>query len=188
MTRFYYSQLVKDGLIHCYLCRADGDYVGFVAATDRPLSFMREGMRRHPVRLAAVLTQCLCQKPSRARVLVATAADSRRRTSAEDGADLGEILSIGVLETARRPGDASGPRPSRALLDAAVGFLAERGCRQVEVNVEEDNARAIRFYESRGFVLRRSPLGHPNELRGRLVLQPIQVAHPRDRRMGDPAP
>ena len=171
MTRFYYTQLVKDGLIRCYLYRLDGEYVAFLAVTDKPLSFMSEGVRRHYVRLAAVLALSLFQKPSRARIMFATSAASRRRATTEGTDGLGEVLSIGVLEAFRGRRDAmTGKRISAALLDAGIRYLSDRGCRRIDVNVDQDNVRAIRFYESYGFVLERSLLALPSDWRGRLVL------------------
>jgi len=171
MTRFYYTQLVKDELIRCYLYRLDGEYVGFLAVTDQPLSFMGEGVRRHYVRLALILALSLCQKPSRARIMFATSAASRRRATTEGTDRLGEILSIGVLEAFRgQRVDPGGKRISAALLDAGIRYLSDRGCRRIELNVDQDNVRAIRFYQSYGFVLERSPLALPHDWRGRLVL------------------
>jgi mycothiol synthase len=66
---------------------------------------------------------------------------------AGDGADeaIGEIYVLGI-----DPG-AQGMSLGRALTDLGLAHLRARGLRQVLLYVEEDNAAAVRLYESRGF-------------------------------------
>ena len=58
---------------------------------------------------------------------------------------LGEVYILGVSPRAQ------GMRLGRALLDAGLAYLAERGCQTVLLYVDDDNAAAMRLYERAGF-------------------------------------
>lgn len=60
-------------------------------------------------------------------------------------ADEAEVLSVAVIE--RRRGQGGG----KALFGRHLGQLAAAGARRVALEVDEDNAAAIRLYESFGF-------------------------------------
>jgi ribosomal protein S18 acetylase RimI-like enzyme len=59
----------------------------------------------------------------------------------------GEVIAINVIR------EVAGTGAGRALMDAAVGWLRERGLSPIRLWVLEDNPRARRFYERYGFVL-----------------------------------
>ena len=62
-----------------------------------------------------------------------------------DAADEGEILNLAVAEGGRRRG------LGRALVQAIVAALSERGVRQVYLEVRESNAAARALYAAFGF-------------------------------------
>lgn len=62
-----------------------------------------------------------------------------------DAADEGEILNLAVAEGGRRRG------LGRALVEAIVAALSERGVRQVYLEVRESNAAARALYAGFGF-------------------------------------
>ncbi|MGH2712541.1 MAG: GNAT family N-acetyltransferase [Thermoleophilaceae bacterium] len=55
--------------------------------------------------------------------------------------------------------DARGAGLGRALVTAAVERAAARGCRRMELDVNETNTAAIAFYESLGFTTEPKPPG-----------------------------
>ena len=58
-----------------------------------------------------------------------------------------------VRESARRGG------LGRALVEAALARARERGCRRIELDVNEDNAPALALYAACGFTLEPKPPG-----------------------------
>lgn len=54
---------------------------------------------------------------------------------------------------------ARGRGVGRALLDVVVERAQSRGCRRVELDVNEDNAPAVALYEAAGFAVSRKPPG-----------------------------
>ena len=58
-----------------------------------------------------------------------------------------------VRDAARRGG------LGRALVEAAVARARERGCRRIELDVNEDNAAALALYQACGFTLEPKPPG-----------------------------
>ncbi len=61
-------------------------------------------------------------------------------------ADECEILALGILKEMRRQGLA------REMITHALKIEKQRGVRHVHLEVQEDNASAIAFYESLGFL------------------------------------
>jgi GNAT superfamily N-acetyltransferase len=70
-------------------------------------------------------------------------------TSAEDC----WLEDLYVRAPARRTG------LGRGLIDAAVGRALERGCRRIELDVNEDNEAALALYQACGFTLEPKPPG-----------------------------
>jgi ribosomal protein S18 acetylase RimI-like enzyme len=170
MTRFFYSQLVKDGLIQCLLYRHGGRYVGFLSITEKPFSFMEEGRRLHLVRLALILALAVLARPGRLRILVDTITAGRRDAPA-DAAGIGEFLSFGVLdEFAGHRDDDCRLRIPTLLFDEGIRHFRDRGFRRIEWNVDKDNLRAMLLYRSYGASFERSPLAWPSDYRVRLEL------------------
>ena len=55
--------------------------------------------------------------------------------------------------------DARGGGYGRALVEAAVASARERGCKRIELDVNEQNTDALRFYASLGFTTEPKPPG-----------------------------
>jgi ribosomal protein S18 acetylase RimI-like enzyme len=63
------------------------------------------------------------------------------------------------LEDLYVDGSARGTGLGRALVNAAFERARERGCRRIELDVNEQNTAAIAFYESLGFTTEPKPPG-----------------------------
>jgi ribosomal protein S18 acetylase RimI-like enzyme len=77
----------------------------------------------------------------------------RYRLSVWTGADDCWLEDLYVHDGARRAG------LGRALVSAAVGRAEARGCKRIELDVNESNAAALAFYESLGFTTEPKPPG-----------------------------
>jgi ribosomal protein S18 acetylase RimI-like enzyme len=77
----------------------------------------------------------------------------RYRLSVWTGVDDCWLEDLFVTEAARRGG------LGRALVSAAIERATERGCRRIELDVNEQNTEAIAFYESLGFTTEPKPPG-----------------------------
>jgi GNAT superfamily N-acetyltransferase len=77
----------------------------------------------------------------------------RYRLSLWTGADDCWLEDLFVEEVARGGG------LGRALVSAAIDRARERGCRRIELDVNEQNTEAIAFYESLGFTTEPKPPG-----------------------------
>jgi ribosomal protein S18 acetylase RimI-like enzyme len=77
----------------------------------------------------------------------------RYRLSVWTGADDCWLEDLYVADAARRGG------LGRALVAAAIERARQRGCRRIELDVNEQNGEAIAFYESLGFTTEPKPPG-----------------------------
>ena len=77
----------------------------------------------------------------------------RYRLSVWTGADDCWLEDLFVTAAARSGGH------GRALVEAAFESARARGCRRIELDVNEQNTGAIRFYESLGFTTEPKPPG-----------------------------
>jgi GNAT superfamily N-acetyltransferase len=80
-------------------------------------------------------------------------AQIRFRWSVWKSADDCWLEDLYVRETARRAG------LGRALVEGAVDRARDRGCRRIELDVNEDNEAALALYEACGFTLEPKPPG-----------------------------
>jgi ribosomal protein S18 acetylase RimI-like enzyme len=97
-------------------------------------------------------TEFLLAAPGRDRP-AAGVCQLRYRLSVWTGADDCWLEDLYVYEGARGTG------LGRALVDAAFERARARGCRRIELDVNETNADAIAFYESLGFTTEPKPPG-----------------------------
>ena len=173
MTRFYYSRLVRDGLIACDFYVHQGEYAGFIVYTDSPSTFMEEGRRRHFLFLAALLVWCFALWPPRLRTILQAMKITRRREPAEDEGRTGELLSFGVLPAHRQARDPrTGLRISNVLFEHAIATFRDRGFARFRWNLERDNKAAMLFYLSYGATAEESQAAWPSDYRLTLNLGP----------------
>ncbi len=166
MNRFYYSRLVKDGLITCDFYVHRGEYAGFVVSTESPSTFMAEGRRRHFVFLLALLGWCVVLWPPRLGTILQTMKIARRRQPLEEESRTGELLSFGVLPAHRQARDPeTGLRISNVLFDHAIAKFRDRGFTRLQWNLEGDNKPAMFFYLSYGATATKSETAWPSDYR-----------------------
>lgn len=152
MRRFYYRELVQDGLICVDLCYSDGVAAGFVAYTRYASDFMAQGLRRHWLRLAGVMAGSVVRRPLLLGEIVRVLALMRNRKQQAGDVSRGEILSLGVLpeyrsgEFARR----TGRRVSLELFGSARDYFARQNIASFRMLVGADNREALLFYHALG--------------------------------------
>lgn len=151
MRGFYYRDLVADGLVRGAIAYVDGEPAGFVTFTLDSDGFMGAGIRRHPVRLVAVMAVAVLAEPFR-RVPAVLEARSilAHRSAASDEQRGAEILSLGVRPRfmRQRMGNAL---LGVGLLEGSVRRLRELGARRVRAVVDEGNTAAMLLYNALGW-------------------------------------
>jgi ribosomal protein S18 acetylase RimI-like enzyme len=149
-----YRPQISDGLIEAVVYFVDGEPAGFVAYTDRAITFHREALRRHWLRAAAVLAWSVASQPRRiARVLRSLRVLLSRRAETRIGADpMAEVVCVAV-----RPkfltapfARATGRRVSEDLIRFAADRLRERGLHELRMLVDADNRGVLLLYHALG--------------------------------------
>ena len=94
-------------------------------------------------------------------------------SATKDRAGIGHIGAMWVAPAAR------GGRFGSRLLDRALDFLGQTGCRTIELSVTEGNAGPLSLYRSRGFALtgRSEPLREGSSLRNLFMRIERDPAH-----------
>lgn len=148
IARFYYSVLVKKGLIDAYLYKHSDKYSGFIACTDYPFDLMKLGSKGSFYRLLRVLFISILSNPMRLFVLFKIVKDkfpSEARSKLENA---GQFMSFGVLEEYRKNTDENtGKTVTQSLMDQVFEHFRERGKKSFFLLVLESNERAINFYK-----------------------------------------
>ena len=83
---------------------------------------------------------------------------------AENRRQIGHIITIDVIERARRTGVGS------ALLEATEGKLLRAGATSVALETPVNNAAAIRFYKSEGYYVEKTVAGYYSNQMDALVM------------------
>lgn len=152
MTRFYYKKLVEADLIRCILKSCGGKYVGFIAYTQYPYSFMAMGAKKYFFSLSSMLFQSILQKPSRLKVLLKVSKDNNFRQKKHNEEDkIAELLSLGVLkEYLNNIDEATGLRFSHLLFRSMVADLKKDAVKILRIVTRRDNEQALKFYRQYG--------------------------------------
>jgi ribosomal protein S18 acetylase RimI-like enzyme len=163
LRRFYYSQLVEDGLVRCRICRADESIVGFAAYTLRPFDFMGIGLRKHLLSLGGLMLVSLASRPAMIRdvLFVLRLMDQIGEDSREAAVSrVGELLSLVVapeFQDCVFPGGAS--RLPVRLVEATIADFRQAGFRRVRFTVQPSNRAANILYSAMGCSLERIERG-----------------------------
>lgn len=132
---FYYRRLLSSGVIQCDLVFSKGQYVSFSSYTDRPWTFMEEGIRRFRLRLYIVLFISIVMKPSRIKTII----KCMKRNNDRTGDDfVGESLSFG------------GSVNVRELFERTINHFKGIGYQRIRMVIRKDNFSSILFFQSFG--------------------------------------
>lgn len=149
-----YGMHMRDGSLRCALYEIGGSPAGFVAYTDRGVSFHRDGLRGHWFYAGVALAQSLVLDPRRlAGLLRALRVVLSRRGEAEDLSDpLGEIVCIAVKREylGREYRRTDGVSISEALVRHAGDQLKALGLDRMRALVDAPNKAALMLYHKLG--------------------------------------
>lgn len=151
---FCYTVLIREGLLRAAVCEADGQAAGFIAYTDRSITFHRDALRKHPFQVGWVLMRSIAldarmfTKIVRAlRVIYSRSRETRIGTD-----PLAEVVAIGVLPEYRSTQFVrrTGRRISHELIRHAARWFRDRGLERMRLVVDADNLQTVLFYHSLG--------------------------------------
>lgn len=155
MTRFYYTKLIKAGLVNCDLCKHEGKYVAFLAYTKYPFTFMEEGRRRYFLYLSFLLLESLLLNPYRIKTILKVIQIGRKRQFKKNGNKTGEMLSFGVLEPYGNVRDeTTGLRISNLLFERALAYFKKEGFVRIRGEIKKDNKPSLLFWSLYGGVIK----------------------------------
>ena len=141
-ARAFYSACVRVGSARGFVEVEDGTVHGFVLGSSRPSELKGEVFRRNPFgALAGLFAGCL-RKPSAFGFLMKSSKGPDEGTY--DG-HCPELTYLAVAPDNRKTG------AGRRLVDAFTGAMRDARVTSYELSVDDDNAGAIRFYETMGF-------------------------------------
>lgn len=149
LREFYYGTLVRDGLIGCTTGTVDGRVVGFISYAVDPLTFMTEGIKRHPVQLAWILAGSVLRKPSLIGnlILVVRMMWDRRHDAASGAVDgRGEVLSMATRPAYQSHVPEGGrSRLTVRLFEDMMDYYREAGVTRFHFLVAPDNRASNLF-------------------------------------------
>lgn len=150
-----YINNMRDDQLKVAVYDIDGATVGFVAYTDRSISFHRTSLKKHWIRTAVTLIRSLLEDPRRIMALMRALAvlGSRRTEHGVVGNDpMGEVVCVAVQpeylkNEYRLP---SGPRPGESLIAFAARRLRKLGVNEMRMLVDADNKAVLFLYRALG--------------------------------------
>jgi ribosomal protein S18 acetylase RimI-like enzyme len=153
MSRFYYRQLPRLGLIFGQIAFVNEEPAGFIVATDDSSGFMLRAVRSKFFSIAATMITSILRDPKRLGAVWEAIQIMRGLPAAQEGNAVGELLSFGVLPAfrSREFMVRSRLRISQDLLNAAVDQMKRRGVAAARVIVDADNLEARLFYLGNGW-------------------------------------
>ena len=150
-----YVNNMRDGQLKVAIYDIDGDAAGFVAYTDRSISFHRTSLKKHWARTAFTLMLSLLENPKRLLALTRALAvlGSRRSEGEVVGSDpMGEVVCVAVqpkyLKAEYRLN--SGSRPGESLIAYAAHRLTDLGVDEMRMLVDADNKAVLFLYRALG--------------------------------------
>lgn len=149
LSEFYYKILTKNKLIDVYLYKINSDYVGFIACTDYPFTFMKNGVKRNFLRLSIILIFSILLVPSRYRLLLKMKDDVNLDDLKKERVEsIGQFMSFGVLEEYRKHLDEfTNLSIANVLMRKVFSHFTKRKMNIFFLLVLKTNKNAIAFYK-----------------------------------------
>ena len=168
LSKFYYSKLPKHKLIDVYLYKEKEDYVGFISCTNKPFTFMKEGLKNNFFLIISILIISIILKPSRLLILFKFIFETRKdklmiNYQNKYGNKMGEFLSFGVLKDYRRIIDDTEKVsiPNVLMVLVSTHFRANN-IKYALLRILDTNLVAIKFYKKHSGVV--FPSEKPNQV------------------------
>lgn len=154
LEKFCYTVLLKDGLMKAALYEVEGQPAGFIAYTDKSITFHRFAIRNHLGYVIYLLILSIIRYPwVVARLQKVIYLMLSRRAEKELRKDLqAEVLAIGVLQEYRSPVfiRKTGLRISEQLIDHVASYFRSVGFKKMRLIVDADNRPALICYHNLG--------------------------------------
>jgi len=149
MTRFYYSKLVRAGIIKCDLCEYQGEFIGYIVYTKFSATVMEEAVKCCWFNFGITLILSLLQNPLRTKTVFELMFQNKARNINIDKKNTGEILSFGVLEEfASLKNEKTGLRAGTELFEKACAYFNKEKLDIVQADVRKNNLKALFFYKA----------------------------------------
>jgi hypothetical protein len=150
-----YANNMRDGQLQVAIYEIDEQPAGFIAYTDRSISFHRTSLRKHWVRTIYTLSLSILEDPRRLAALVRALAvlGSRRAEQSVVGNDpMGEVVCVAAkpMYLTAEYRLKNGLRPAESLIVYAADNLLKRNVDEMRMLVDADNKAVLFLYRSLG--------------------------------------
>ena len=150
-----YANNMSDGLLKVAVYEIDEVAVGFVAYTDRAISFQKTSLSKHWASTTVTLAHSLIEKPKRILALARALGSLqwRRGGASIVGEDpIGEVVCIAVQPAYAKPEYRldNGARPAESLISFSAETLAGLGVGEMRMLVEAHNKAPLFLYRGLG--------------------------------------
>lgn len=155
LRQFFFSRMVRDGLLGCLVCRVEGRVIAFLSWTDRPTDFIGRGIKRHFAALSWIMLKSIAARPAFVRELLDTMRMVSRRSgdSGTSGHEAGVIEAISLVvppEFQRHVPPGGKGRLTTRLVQALADHARGQGVARVIYVVQPGNAASAIFFSGMG--------------------------------------
>jgi ribosomal protein S18 acetylase RimI-like enzyme len=153
LRQFFYSRMVREGLIKAALSRIDGDPAGFITMTQQPSKFLNTAITRHWPTVIWHLAVTSLRRPVVLTRLVKLLRINAFRIQRPELSESAQILAIGVRPKYRHPHfvRSTGIRIAPDLVQHAVTQAIALGLREIHLEIDASDRRLLVFYRLLGW-------------------------------------
>lgn len=155
LRHYFFSDLIRDGLVRCIFGRRDGKIVCYLAYTPFPNTYQDDGRARHRLHIYRRILFNVLFRPNRIRNIGALmkrhAGESQGGRPSVYPPDTADILFLATKWPHGKwipPGGQS--RLTVRVFEEAVRDLARLGMKDIFMTVRANNGKSLRFCESLG--------------------------------------